>query len=87
VIQQVKLVSPLSKSFKQNELSSLVSRVQHFKTSPVNFSAQGHNHSKLWTIERAFSAGLIAILPAALLAPSKGLDVLLATSMVLHSHW
>lgn len=49
-------------------------------------SAAG-KHSTLWTVERAVSAGLLAIVPAAIAFPSQPLDVILAVSMVMHAHW
>lgn len=49
-------------------------------------SAAG-KHSTLWTAERAVSAGLLAIVPAAIAFPSQGLDTILAVSMVMHAHW
>lgn len=38
-------------------------------------------------MERAFSASLLLILPAALACPSKALDTLLAITVVMHAHW
>lgn len=52
----------------------------------VNRSAHG-NHSALWTIERGVSVALLAIIPAALAFPSKPLDVLMAITVVMHTHW
>lgn len=49
-------------------------------------SATG-KHSTLWTAERVFSAGLLAIVPAAIAFPSQPLDVILAVTMVMHAHW
>lgn len=49
-------------------------------------SATG-SHSGLWVAERAVSAGLLALLPAALAFPSQALDTLLAVSVVMHAHW
>lgn len=49
-------------------------------------SAQ-HDHSRLWVIEKAVSAGLLAIIPAAFLIQSEVLDYLLAVSIVAHCHW
>ncbi|KAK3930083.1 Succinate dehydrogenase [ubiquinone] cytochrome b small subunit, mitochondrial [Frankliniella fusca] len=65
-----------------------INKVQLFSLSPKSYSAgAGHNHSKLWTLERALSAALILVVPAALVAPSKALDTLLAVTLVMHSHW
>lgn len=33
------------------------------------------------------SAGLLAVVPAAIAFPSQPLDVILAVSMVMHAHW
>ena len=65
-----------------------VNQVQFFSISPKSYSAgAGHNHSKLWTIERALSAALLLVIPAALAAPSKALDTLAAITLVMHTHW
>lgn len=50
-------------------------------------AAEGSNHTGLWTIERLVSVGLLAVIPAAFLAPSQVLDALLAISVVIHTHW
>lgn len=55
-------------------------------TAPRLSAASGH-HDKLWTVERFLSAGLLGIVPAAVMFPSQTLDGLLAVSMVMHSHW
>ncbi|KAJ6637583.1 Succinate dehydrogenase [ubiquinone] cytochrome b small subunit, mitochondrial [Pseudolycoriella hygida] len=83
--------SPASNCTKQNVLLS-----SHFQMSPSitrtisvsapRFSALG-KHSTLWTAERAVSAGLLAVVPAAIAFPSQPLDIILAVSMVMHSHW
>lgn len=63
-------------------------QVQFFSVSPKSYSAGGgHSHSNLWTIERALSAALIVVIPAALAAPNKLLDTLAAVSLVMHCHW
>lgn len=49
-------------------------------------SASGH-HTALWTAERVLSAGLLGIIPIALVFPSQGLDAILAVSVVIHQHW
>lgn len=49
--------------------------------------SSGGNHSALWTLERAVSLGLLAVIPAAFLMPNQTLDALMAVSLVLHSHW
>lgn len=60
--------------------------LRQISLSSVCRSAHG-DHSKLWTIERGVSAALLAILPAALAFPSKSLDILLAVTVVMHTHW
>ncbi|XP_034249583.1 succinate dehydrogenase [ubiquinone] cytochrome b small subunit, mitochondrial [Thrips palmi] len=63
-------------------------QVQFFSVSPKSYSAgAGHSHSNLWTIERALSAALIVIIPAALASPNKLLDTIAAVSLVMHCHW
>lgn len=49
-------------------------------------TAQGH-HAKLWTVERALSAGLLVALPATVLFPSQPLDLIVAVTTVMHAHW
>lgn len=60
--------------------------IRQISTTAVRKSASG-NHAVLWTAERAVSAALLALLPAALIIPSKTLDTLLAISVVMHAHW
>lgn len=61
--------------------------VRNISLSTANQSAAGGDHSFLWTAERAVSAGLLLIVPAALAFPSQTLDTLLAISVVMHAHW
>lgn len=51
-----------------------------------NQQASG-SHDKLWTAERALSAGLLGILPIAFVFPSQAADALLATTIMVHSYW
>lgn len=60
--------------------------IRQIATTAVRNSASG-NHATLWTAERAVSAALLVLLPAALIFPSKPLDALLAISVVMHAHW
>lgn len=46
-----------------------------------------HDHTKLWTAEKAVSASLLGIVPAAFLVPSQFMDYLLAITIVMHNHW
>lgn len=77
------------KIFVQQKPLNLSEHVKTLHTSNVNKSDAGHgsNHTKLWTIERLLSAGMLGIIPTALIFPSTAMDVLLATSLVLHTHW
>ena len=47
----------------------------------------GHNHSKLWSLERYLSIGLLAVIPASFAVTSPAMDYLLALSLVTHVHW
>lgn len=68
----------------QNEITRSFS-VSSAKLS-ADAAAPGH-HAKLWTVERALSAGLLLALPAAIAFPSQPLDAIVAVSMVMHAHW
>ncbi|XP_017873710.1 PREDICTED: succinate dehydrogenase [ubiquinone] cytochrome b small subunit, mitochondrial [Drosophila arizonae] len=67
------------------QISPIVMREISVST-PRMASATG-SHTRLWTIERVLSAGLLAIIPAAFIAPSQVMDALLAISVVIHTHW
>uniref|UniRef100_A0A7R9I680 Succinate dehydrogenase [ubiquinone] cytochrome b small subunit n=1 Tax=Timema bartmani TaxID=61472 RepID=A0A7R9I680_9NEOP len=56
-----------------------------FSTSTPALSS--HDHTKLWTAERALSASLLPLFPAALLYPCQALDCALAITLVMHNHW
>lgn len=45
------------------------------------------NFTPLWTAERALSAGLVGIVPAALVMPNPATEFLLALSLTAHIHW
>lgn len=45
------------------------------------------DHVKLWQMERITSAALPIILPAALIMENPLLDGILATLVVVHTHW
>lgn len=64
----------------------LVEAAKQFSTTSVVRSAHG-DHSKIWTAERFLSAGMVGILPAAMLMPSPLLDTLMAVAIVMHMHW
>lgn len=50
-------------------------------------AAGSHNHPKIWILEKAVSAALLGVIPAAFLIPSPILDYALALSLVAHVHW
>lgn len=72
--------SPLINAYLTNPIRSI-------NVSAPKYSAASGTHSTLWTVERALAAGLLAILPAAIIWPSQPLDALLAVSIVMHAHW
>lgn len=49
-------------------------------------STQG-DHVRLWLIERIVSASFLSLIPAALLFENKFIDIILATAIVMHTHW
>ncbi|KAH8326713.1 hypothetical protein KR067_012172 [Drosophila pandora] len=60
---------------------------REISVSAPRMAAAGGSHTMLWTIERLVSLGLLAVIPAAFIAPSQVLDGLLAVSVVIHTHW
>lgn len=62
---------------------------RNYITIPLRLmsSVHGNDHSKLWIIEKAISAALLAIIPAAFAFQSNLLDYALALSLVVHTHW
>ncbi|XP_017836016.1 succinate dehydrogenase [ubiquinone] cytochrome b small subunit, mitochondrial-like isoform X2 [Drosophila busckii] len=50
-------------------------------------AAEGSNHVGLWTVERILVTSMLAILPCAFIYPSRLMDLLLALSAIMHSHW
>ncbi|XP_015925357.1 succinate dehydrogenase [ubiquinone] cytochrome b small subunit 2 [Parasteatoda tepidariorum] len=71
-----------SSSHKQCLQSSLQSSL-----TSVRAMSSDHSHSKIWTIERFLSAGLIGLLPLSLAYPNPALDYALALALVVHVHW
>ncbi|XP_017031486.1 succinate dehydrogenase [ubiquinone] cytochrome b small subunit, mitochondrial [Drosophila kikkawai] len=61
--------------------------VREISVSAPRMASAGGSHTLLWTVERVVSAGLLAVIPAAFIAPSQVLDALLAVSVVIHAHW
>ncbi|EDV94985.1 succinate dehydrogenase [ubiquinone] cytochrome b small subunit, mitochondrial [Drosophila grimshawi] len=60
---------------------------REISVSAPRMASASSNHTGLWTIERIVSAGLLAVIPAAFIAPSQIMDALLAVSVVIHTHW
>ncbi|KAG4067239.1 hypothetical protein HA402_000230 [Bradysia odoriphaga] len=85
------LKCPITVSAKQNHLLSSQIQMSPLISRTISVSAPLQSatgkHSTLWTAERAVSAGLLAVVPAAIAFPSQPLDVILAVSMVMHAHW
>jgi succinate dehydrogenase (ubiquinone) membrane anchor subunit len=65
----------------------MAQNVKQFSLSAKQMAGQGHDHTKLWTAEKALSASLLGIIPAAFLVPSQFMDYLLAVAIVMHNHW
>lgn len=61
--------------------------VREISVSAPRMASAGGSHTLLWTVERVVSVGLLAVIPAAFIAPSQVLDALLAISVVIHAHW
>ena len=66
---------------------STVAVYSNVRSESVRLMSQSADHSKLWSVERLFSAALIGVIPAAFLCPSKVMETLMAISIVAHSHW
>ncbi|XP_060650240.1 succinate dehydrogenase [ubiquinone] cytochrome b small subunit, mitochondrial [Drosophila nasuta] len=81
-VQRQALTKPLALTQKVAPIA-----VRGIAVSAPKMASAGSNHTSLWTIERVVSAGLLAVIPAAFLAPSQVLDALLAISVVIHTHW
>ncbi|XP_034487054.1 succinate dehydrogenase [ubiquinone] cytochrome b small subunit, mitochondrial isoform X2 [Drosophila innubila] len=80
--QRQALAKPLALTQKVTPVA-----MRGISVSAPKMASAGTNHTSLWTIERVVSAGLLAVIPAAFLAPSQVLDALLAVSVVIHTHW
>ncbi|XP_022692180.1 succinate dehydrogenase [ubiquinone] cytochrome b small subunit, mitochondrial-like isoform X2 [Varroa jacobsoni] len=50
-------------------------------------SSSSGNFTPLWTMERAVSAGLVGIVPIALMMPNPATEFILALSLTAHIHW
>jgi succinate dehydrogenase (ubiquinone) membrane anchor subunit len=89
-------LSPQKEIAKQNILcltppqpqpGVIVQNAKQFSVSAKQMTGHGHDHTKLWTAEKALSVGLLGIVPAAFLIPSQFMDYLLAITVVMHNHW
>ncbi|KAG6441984.1 succinate dehydrogenase [ubiquinone] cytochrome b small subunit, mitochondrial isoform X2 [Manduca sexta] len=77
-----------SLAIKDAKLTPILNAVRSLRSSAVRMSAEkGHDHSKLWVVERAVSAALIPLIPIALLIPNKLFDSLMAILITAHSFW
>jgi len=85
--------NPALSSVSVNYHSSLTQahrNVELCKTSPlstVSVRSSSGDHVKLWTAERALSAVLLGVIPAAVVMPTPAMETLLALSLTVHSHW
>jgi len=50
-------------------------------------SSEGHDHVRLWTMERILSGALVPLIPMALIMPCAPLDYMVAFALTVHSHW
>ncbi|KAJ9589725.1 hypothetical protein L9F63_017064 [Diploptera punctata] len=71
----------------QNLPGAMMQKAKTFSLSPKNMSSHGHDHSKMWTIERAVAVSMLGIVPTAFLFPSGLMDTILAVVVVMHNHW
>lgn len=55
-------------------------------TNMLQAAHGGHDHSKLWSLERLLSVLLLPVVPAALFMPCQELDITMALLVVLHTH-
>lgn len=68
------------------ELSQIVRPLSKTVAAKPDASSH-HDHSKLWTYEKALSAGLLVICPLGVMYPNVLFDILMAVSAVMHMHW
>jgi hypothetical protein len=77
-----------SSLFKQYPAAGLLAKDKVVSVIPPRREmSAGGDHTKLWTVERVLSLGLLGVIPAAFIVPSAAMDYLLAVSLVIHSHW
>lgn len=65
---------------------SILLHSQSHKLLSRSMSAD-HSHSRIWTMERFLSAGLIGLLPLSLVYPNPAFDYALALALTIHVHW
>lgn len=75
-------------ALKNSTISPIVTAVRSFRTSMVRMSEEkGHDHSKLWVIEKVVSAAMVPLIPIALMVPNKITDSVLAILITAHTFW
>ncbi|KAL0116752.1 hypothetical protein PUN28_009991 [Cardiocondyla obscurior] len=58
-----------------------------FGATQIRTASAHGDHVRLWVIERMVSIASLALIPAALVLDNKFIDVLVAASIVMHTHW
>ena len=81
------MIKPNTPFISQSQPSTLLQNVQQFSVTSKNMAGQGHDHSRLWTIERGVALGLLGLVPVAFIFPSTFMDNILAITIVMHNHW
>ncbi|XP_063538882.1 succinate dehydrogenase [ubiquinone] cytochrome b small subunit, mitochondrial [Cydia strobilella] len=76
-----------SLALNQRNSTPILNAVRSFRTTAPALAEHGHDHSKLWVIERAVTAAMVPLIPLALLMPNKVFDSLLAILITAHSFW
>lgn len=77
-----------SLAIKEIKTTPIFNSVRSLRTTNVRLSSEkGHDHSKLWVVEKLTSAALVPIIPLALLVPNKILDSVVAILITAHSFW
>ncbi|KAG8222011.1 hypothetical protein J437_LFUL002772 [Ladona fulva] len=84
------LFKKYSQKLKNSDVSESILRcsvIKKFSVSPRQLSAESHDHSKLWTVERVVAMNTLALVPAAFIFQSPFMDCLISLLLVMHSHW
>jgi len=68
-------------------ITSLSSTLRSNKALCSRLMSSEGDHVKLWTAERILSAGLVPLIPMALLMPCAPFDYMVAFALTVHSHW